>query len=147
MGKQGEISIKPKPVKEKDTQKKQGQCGKQTLLISSIPIYSRSNVGIFGIKMRAISFPFSLYSYLLSISRNRHPFLPKCSEKRGPLTFLSFQPKFHKIFKRPMRPRLPNAVPFAAPFKRVGGGNSRYRGAAVQPVPRGSIHLKSGPEY
>ena len=25
MGKQGEISIKPKPVKEKDTQKKQGQ--------------------------------------------------------------------------------------------------------------------------
>ena len=67
-----------------------------------------------------ISFPFSLYSCLLSTSKNRRPFLLKCSEKRGPLTL---------------------------PSKRVGGprGDSTHRGAAARPVPRGSTHLKSGP--
>ena len=76
------------------------------------------------------------------------PFLPNCSEKRGPSTFLSLRPKFYKIVKRAMMFRLPTAVTFAAPSNRVGGGpggNSRHRGAAVWPVPWGSTHLKSGP--
>ena len=48
-----------------------------------------------------------------------------------------------------MKPMLPSPVTFADPSKRVrelGGGDSRHRGAAVRPVPRGSTHLKSGPD-
>ena len=40
------------------------------------------------------------------------------------------------------------SVTFFVPFNRVGGpgGDSTHRGAAIRPVPRGSTHLKSGPD-
>ena len=99
--------------------------------------------------MMVISFPFSLYSQLLSTSKTRRPFLMKCSEKKGTFNFFSLQPKVHKIFKSAMRPKLPTTVTFAAPSKKVGNprGDSMHGGAPVRPVPRGSTHWKSGPGH
>ena len=136
------------PTKKKK-EKKTINVGNKLYSSTPFPTNPGGNiVGLFGIKMMVISFPFSLYSYLLSISKNGRPLLPKCSERRGPFTFWSFLPKFHKIFKWAMIP-YSKSVTFFAPSKRVGGplGDSTHRGAAVRPVPRGSTHLKSGPGH
>ena len=73
---------------------------------------------------------------------------PLFAEIKGNFDFCPFD-QSSQNFKRAMMARLPATVTFAAPSRREGGGpngDSTHRGAAVPPVPRGSTHLKSGPD-
>ena len=122
------------------------------LLIYSIPNYSCYNKGLFGSKIMVISFPLSLHRYLLSTSKNRCPFLLKCSAKRGTFNFfvlLNVVSQNFQVGNEAQVTHYSKSVTFFAPSKRVGGplGDSTHRGAAVRPVLRGSTHLISGPGH
>ena len=75
--------------------------------------------------MMAISFPFSLYCYLLSISKNRRPFFAEMLRKKGTFNFFVPLTEVSQNFQDGNEAHVTHcskSVTFFVPSKRVAGG-------------------------